>query len=248
MSIQNIVWITGASSGIGRAVAVELAKQGHRLIVSGRDRAILEGLAEPLGAFALPFDVTDRQATLDAAAEIAQRFGRVDLAFFNAGGCEYVDVKHFDSRVFEAMIAVNYLSLVYGVEAVLPLLRQSKRPHLVGMSSSVAYLGLPRSEAYGASKAASRNFLQGLRVSLLPEGILVSIVLPGFVKTPLTDKNDFPMPQLVTAEYAAQCIVQGIDRRRLDITVPRLFVAFLRFLSVLPASWSLALLSRLLRR
>ena len=232
--MKKVVWITGASSGIGHELALQFAKDEVDLIISGRNRQALDSLAEQCHAKVLDFDVTDKEANLAAAKSIMQDYGRVDLAFFNAGNCEYVDVKHFDSQIFERMIQSNFLSMVYGVEAVLPLLRLSTQPHLVGMSSAVAYLGLPRSEAYGASKAAIRIFFDGLRVSLAREKILVSVVYPGFVKTPLTDRNDFPMPGLISATKAAQKIIQGIHKKKLDIKVPLWFVWLTQVIALLP--------------
>ena len=245
--MKTHVWITGASSGIGKAVALEMAARGYDLIISGRNQDALQQVAEQTGAYVLAFDATDRQANLLAAQDLNQRYECIDIVFFNAGNCEYVDVQEFKSDVFERMIKTNFLSMVYGVEAVLPLLRASKKPQLVGMSSAVAFLGLPRSEAYGASKAAIRNFLQGLRVSLSRENITVSIVYPGFVKTPLTSKNDFPMPMLITAEQAAKAIVAGIEKKKLDIYVPAFFLYITRFISMLPAKISSHLLKSLLR-
>jgi short-subunit dehydrogenase len=245
--MKTHVWITGASSGIGKAVALEMAARGYDLIISGRNQEALKQLACQTGAYVLAFDATDRQANLDAANDLNQRYGCIDIVFLNAGNCEYVDVDAFKSDVFERMIKTNFLSMVYGVEAALPLLRASKKPQLVGMSSAVAFLGLPRSEAYGASKAAIRNFLQGLRVSLSRENITVSIVYPGFVKTPLTNKNDFPMPMLISAEQAAKAIVAGIEKKKLDIYVPVLFLYLTRLISMLPSKISSHLLKLLLR-
>lgn len=243
---QLSVWITGASSGIGQAVALEMAKRGgYRLIISGRNLVALNALAEQSGAEVIAFDVADRGANMHAAAQIKEKFNAVDIVFLNAGNCEYVDVKNFDSALFERMIKTNFLSMVYGVEAALPLLRASKHPHLVGMSSSVAYLGLPRSEAYGASKAAIRNFLQCLRVDLLPEKIPISIVLPGFIKTPLTDKNNFPMPGCISAALAAKIIVNGIEKKKPEIIMPRLFVWSLKVVSYLPSCISTFLITKI---
>jgi short-subunit dehydrogenase len=245
--MKTHVWITGASSGIGKAVALEMAARGYDLIISGRNQEALKQVADQTGAYVLAFDATDRQANLDAAKDLHQRYECIDIVFFNAGNCEYVDVHAFKSDVFERMIKTNFLSMVYGVEAALPLLRASKSPQLIGMSSAVAFLGLPRSEAYGASKAAIRNFLQGLRLSLSKENIAVSIVYPGFVKTPLTNKNDFPMPMLITAEQAAKAIVAGIEKKKLDINVPVFFLYLTRFISRLPSNVSHSLLKLLLR-
>lgn len=245
--MKTRAWITGASSGIGKAVALEMAARGYDLIISGRNQDALKQVADQTGAYILAFDATDKQANLDAANDLNQRYGCIDIVFLNAGSCEYVDVRAFNSDVFERMIKTNFLSMVYGVEAALPLLRASKNPHLVGMSSAVAFLGLPRSEAYGASKAAIRNFLQGLRISLSKENIPVSIVCPGFIKTPLTDKNDFPMPMLITADLAAKAIVDGIKKKKTDIYVPALFVYLTQLVSMLPSKMSGYLLKLLLR-
>lgn len=239
------VWITGASSGIGRAVALEMAKRNYHLIISGRNQLNLAELAKLTNAEVIPFDVTDRAQNLAAAAKIKTLFDSVDIVFLNAGNCEYVDVKQFDSAIVERMIKTNFLSMVYGVEAALPLLRASKNPHLVGMSSSVAYFGLPRSEGYGVSKAAIRSFFQSLRIDLLSEKIPVSIVLPGFIQTPLTDKNDFPMPQRISAEKAAKKIVDGIEAKKHEILVPFLFAWTLRLLGCLPSRLSTFLVHKM---
>ncbi len=246
--VKPRAWITGASSGIGKMLALELYRGGYDVIVSGRNLDALHDLAKTIPVDIVSFDVTDRAEVLSAASHIKAKFGAIDVLVLNAGNCIYVDVLHFDAQIFVDMMNTNFLSMVYGVEAALPLLRLSKNPQIVGMSSAVAFMGLPRSEAYGASKAAIRNFLQGLRVSLLPEKIAVSIVYPGFVKTPLTDKNDFPMPGLISAEVAAKKIARGILRKKANIYVPVFFVAVVRFLSVLPTAWSLFFLRRLLRR
>ena len=217
------VWVTGASTGIGRAVTIELARRGARVVASARNESALDTLARECGdrVQALPLDVTDRQANRWAAEEISRRMGSLDIAFLNAGTCEYVDVASFDSALFERTIRSNFLSMVYGIEAVLPLLRQSPAPQLVGMSSTVAYRGLPRSEAYGASKAAIKNLFESLQIDLAREAFRVSVVCPGFVRTPLTDRNDFPMPFRIEADEAARRIVDGIEAGKPEIHFPR---------------------------
>jgi NAD(P)-dependent dehydrogenase (short-subunit alcohol dehydrogenase family) len=244
------VWITGASSGIGRAVALELVRRGATVIASARTREALVQLARESGGdriHSLPLDVTNRQATLDAARMIRERFGGLDVAFFNAGTCEYVDVVRFDSAIFERVLQTNFLSMIYGIEAVLPLLRQSAHPHLVGMSSTVAYGGLPRAEAYGASKAAVTHMLESLRIDLVRERIPVSIVCPGFVETPLTEKNDFPMPFAISAERAARYIADGIAAQRHEIHFPKRFSLPFKLLTLLPSRLYTALCSKLVK-
>jgi len=231
------VWITGASSGIGRALALELARAGARLVVSGRNRARLEEVSEacPGEVVVLPFDAADQEANHAAAQQIASMWGGVDTVVLNAGTCEYIDLPAFDARVVKRVMDVNFMGVVYGIEASLPLLRKGNQPHLVGMSSTVAYTGLPRAEAYGASKAAIRHLLQALRVDVRKEDIDVSIICPGFVQTPLTDRNDFPMPMRITAEESARRIRKGLERRAHEIRYPTLFAGMLRLLAVLPS-------------
>lgn len=232
-------WITGASSGIGRAVALELGRHGARMAVSGRNEQALAEVVDVAGGpervVPVAFDVTDRQANLDAAGRVREVLGGLDTALFNAGTCEYVDIRNWDSSLFERVMQSNFMGMVYGIEAALPLLRDSPDPHLVGMSSTVGYRGLPRAEAYGASKAAITNMLEGLRVHLRAEGIPVTVISPGFVRTPLTDRNDFAMPMRIEADEAARIIVRGLTRRPHEIHFPRAFSLTYKLLSILPS-------------
>jgi NAD(P)-dependent dehydrogenase (short-subunit alcohol dehydrogenase family) len=244
------VWVTGASAGIGRAVVVELARRGATVVASARnERALSQLVADclPHVVQALPLDVTDRQANLRAVDTIRQRLNGLDIAFFNAGICEYVDVTKFDSALFERTMQTNFMSMVYGIEAVLPLLRASHDAQLVGMSSTVAYRGLPRAEAYGASKAAIKHLFESLQIDLKPEGISVSVVCPGFVRTPLTDRNDFPMPFRVEADEAARRIVDGIEAKKPEIHFPKRFSITFKLLSLLPNRLYVALCSKMVR-
>lgn len=234
---ESRIWVTGASSGIGQALAVALAKRGNTVVASGRSEARLAETRAlcPEHILCLPFNVASQQANQEAARWIEHEVGGLDIAVLNAGTCEYIDVRAFSADVVRHVMETNYLSLAYGVEAILPLLRKATRPYLVGMSSTVAYMGLPRAEAYGSSKAAIRHFLQALRVDLTREGIAVSIICPGFVKTPLTDKNDFPMPFRISSEKAAACIVRGMRKRKHEIAFPRRFVFLISAIAALPS-------------
>lgn len=244
------VWVTGASTGIGRAVTIELARRGARVVASARNESALDTLVRECGdrVQALPLDVTDRQANRWAAEEISRRMGGLDIAFLNAGTCEYVDVASFDSALFERTIRSNFLSMVYGIEAALPLLRQSPAPQLVGMSSTVAYRGLPRSEAYGASKAAIKNLFESLQIDLAREAFRVSVVCPGFVRTPLTDRNDFPMPFRIEADEAARRIVDGIEAGKPEIQFPRRFSLLFKLMTLLPDRLYIRLCARMVKR
>lgn len=238
---EHNIWVTGASSGIGYASVLEFARKGARAIaVSGRNLANLESLknrAQGTRIIVVPFDVTSREQTLEARDRIVAELGGIDLAFLNAGASEHFDIHSFDSSVFERMIQVNYLSLVYGVEAVLPLLRLSKNPHLVGMSSVAGYGGLPGAGSYCAAKAAARVFLESIKIDLLAEHISVSIVCPGFVATPLTDRHRFKMPFLMSAEQAAKIIVKGIRCKTDEIHFPKRMSVFLKLINCLPARY-----------
>ena len=232
------IWITGASSGIGKALALELASRGARVAISARNENALHQVASQIGsekALVFAMDVTDREQNRAAVKHIENHWGGIDIVFFNAGTAEYVDIKQFDAEIFERTIKTNFLSMVYGIEAVLPSLRQSTTAQLGGMSSTVSFAGVPRAEAYGASKAAIRNMLQGLRIHLAKENIDVFTVCPGFVRTPLTDKNDFPMPLRIESDQAAKLIADGIARRKAEIHFPKTFSLTYKLLSYLPA-------------
>ncbi|TKB80775.1 MAG: SDR family NAD(P)-dependent oxidoreductase [Nitrospira sp.] len=244
------IWLTGASSGIGRAVAQELVRRGSLVAASGRNVTALQDLSAKCGPDRLipvPFDATDRSATTAAARTVQARLGGVDIAFFNAGTCEYVDPRRFDSRLFERVVQTNFMSMVYGIEAVLPLLRESRTPYLVGMSSTVAYGCLPRAEAYGATKAAIKYMLESLRLDLAAEQIPVSVVCPGFVRTPLTDLNDFPMPFRIEVDEAARRIADGMARQDPEIHFPKRFSIPFKLLAMLPAGLYNRVAARLVR-
>ncbi|GAA0640181.1 SDR family NAD(P)-dependent oxidoreductase [Halomonas beimenensis] len=233
------IWLTGATSGIGRALATRLLDRGHRVALSARHPDALEALAGGHdNALNLPLDVADRASVMAAGDRLATHFGGLDLAILNAGTCEYLDASRFDTGLVERVFAPNFFGAVYGVEAALPLLRRARaeggRPLLAATSSAAAYLPLPRAEAYGASKAALSHFLESLRLDLAGEGIDVSLIHPGFVKTPLTDRNDFPMPMRVSADEAAEAILAGLAAHRLDIHFPRRFTLPLKLLGILP--------------
>lgn len=240
------IWITGASSGIGRELALRLATAGARVFASARNAEALSGLHA--GIVALPLDVTDRTALLAAAATLRAQAGGLDVLVLNAGNCEYLDVRQFDPALVERMLAVNFMGAVYTLEAALPLLRAGETRYIVGVGSSAAWTGLPRAEAYGASKAALHYFLDSLRVDLTAEGFSVSVVTPGFVDTPLTARNDFPMPMRMPVARAVDSLLAGMARRKAEIDFPPLFTRTLRAARLLPAGWRNALYQRLVRR
>jgi NAD(P)-dependent dehydrogenase (short-subunit alcohol dehydrogenase family) len=243
------VWLTGASSGIGAALANVLLEQGHHLALSARQSPPLQALAAryPGQVLVLPGDLTDPGQVAAICQQIDAQWCALDLVILNAGTCEYLEPGHFDTQLVERVITTNLVGTCRCLEAALPLLRMGQRPHLVVVGSAVTALALPRAGAYGASKAALRYLVESLRIDLDAEGIDVTLVSPGFVDTPLTRRNDFPMPMRWSAERAAGHIARRLPRRPLDITFPWFFTFVLRLLGHLPARWRLALGRRLAR-
>ncbi|CAH9065252.1 hypothetical protein PSECIP111951_03588 [Pseudoalteromonas holothuriae] len=223
--MKNIL-ITGATSGIGRGLAEYYAK-AHTVYACGRNEDALNELATFNNINPVKLDVTDI-GSISAACEHIEK---LDILVLNAGNCEYIDdAKHFDSALFKRVIDVNLLALAYCLEVLLP--KVSSGGQLVIVSSSAAFLPLPRAQAYGTSKAAATYLAKSLAIDLAD--IDVSVVHPGFVKTPLTDKNDFPMPLAVTVEQATIAISQGIAKRNKDIHFPKRFTFILKFIQLLP--------------
>jgi len=237
-SVSNI-WLTGASSGIGAALVRQLASEGHNLIISGRRQHALDELAQhwPTQISTAVADTTSREE-LAAIADNLNHFGDLDMAILNAGTCEYLEIADYDSSVIEANLTTNLLGTARSLDIALPALRatraKGKPATLVIVSSSAWWFPFSRAEGYGASKAGLTYFAQALRADLAAEGIDVVVVSPGFVKTPLTDRNDFPMPFLVTAEEAAHRISAGLTKGKNEIAFPRRFTWLLKALGALP--------------
>lgn len=243
------IWLTGASSGIGAALAEQLLRDGHYLALSARSSGPLQAFAARYAEQVLvaPGDLSDAAQVRAIGQRIEQAWGALDCVILNAGTCEYLEVRQFEAAMIERVMRANLFSAGYCIEAALPLLRLGNYPHLVGVGSSVTYLPLPRAEAYGASKAAMRYLLQAMRIDLASEGIDVTLVSPGFVDTPLTQQNDFPMPMRWPAERAARYIVARLDRRPHEIAFPTPFIAALKLLGSLPSRLQLAIGRRLAR-
>ena len=230
------VWLVGASTGIGRATASLLHARGAHVIVSARSADTLEQfVAEHDGARALPLDVTDRAAVRTAMQAIA-RDGGLDGMVYCAGHYTAMDPDAIDLDDMVRHVDINYTGALTLLDAVLPhLLGARARKPFVSLVGSVAgYGGLPRSLAYGPTKAALINLAQTLYLGLRHKGVGVSIINPGFVETPLTAQNRFHMPALLTPEQAAQHIVKGWERGAFEIHFPKRFTPGLKLLSLLP--------------
>ncbi len=235
---NKVIWITGASSGIGRALVIALSNIQCRLFITSRSSEKLQETFEQCenknNIEIVAGDLTSKDTNQEIIETINKKANRLDIAILNAGNCEYVDIDNFDSELFYRQMNTNFMSMVYGIEAGLPLLKKSDSAQLVGMSSTAAYLGLPRSEAYGATKAAIRNMFAALRISLQPQNIQASVICPGFVETELTAKNDFDMPALISAARSAEYILSGIAANKQEIHFPKRFSLTLKFIASLP--------------
>lgn len=222
------ILITGATSGIGNQLAKDYLLDGHHVYAVGRDDSALAEL-ESLGAETVDLDLMDRDKVIDAFGKIEE----VDLAICGAGMCEYLDMPNFDSASFMKVMSVNMGTLSHAIEGILPKLIASKG-RLVGIGSASAYVPFARAEAYGSSKAAIHYLMKTLQISLAPHDVSVSLVVPGFVETPMTKQNDFPMPFIQTTAQASKAIRDGIASGHDVIEFPKKLTLPLKVLGTLP--------------
>lgn len=239
-------WLMGASSGIGAALARELLGRGARVAISARRADRLEEVSG--GAMTVvPVDATDRQAVREAAAEVTEALGGLDVVVWCTGYWQRFDARQWDADVFARHIEVNLLGLNNLLAAVLPTMTERRHGHLVGIASVAGYRGLAGAEAYGATKAAQINLLEGLRAALAGSDVRVTTVCPGFVRTEMTDANDFPMPFMIEADEAARAIADGLEARRPEIVFPLPMMLTMKAARVLPVRVWGALSSRAAR-
>lgn len=239
-SLENKrIWIIGASSGIGEALAYELGRRGAVLALSARRLELLHKVERSIReaggrAHVFPADVTRRQDLRETAQKIEKELGPLDILIANAGSHIETTPLRFNSEEYLSLMQLNYGGMLHSIEAVLPEMIARKSGHIVAVASLSGYRGLPTAGAYGASKSAMIHFLESFRFHVEEVGLSVSIVNPGFVRTPLTDKNDFPMPFLMEPEPAARIVCNGIEKRKKEISFPFPFNYLLKCARVLP--------------
>lgn len=225
------VWITGASSGIGRGLALKFARDGRKVVVSARSAAALAALAEENPNIAAwPLDTTDAAACETAVAAIEAAHGTVTLAVLNAGTHTPTPATAFKVADARRLVDINLMGTIH---ALAPLLARRTR-HIAVVASVAGYSGLPTAAIYGATKAALINMCEALKPECDTLGIKLQLVDPGFVKTPLTDKNEFPMPFLMELDDAVAAFARGLDSDGFEIVFPRRFALILKFLRILP--------------
>ena len=229
MSSKTIL-ITGATSGIGAALFETYSNNNHKVIACGRNVKQLDAIKEKAYKTCL-FDMTKQEEIKIQTESIDE----IDILILNAGNCRYIDnAKQFNGELFADVINTNLISLGWLLQYLLPKVK--KGGQVVFVSSSATILPFPRSEAYGASKAGMDYLAKSLRLDLVSNDISVTLVHPGFIKTPLTDKNDFSMPFLLTSEEAAQRIVKGVKAQKNYIHFPKRLTLLLKLFTLLPSS------------
>ena len=232
------VWLVGASSGIGAALATLLLERGARVALTSRSRDALDALVAGHGdALVLPADVTDADGLAAAHAQILAAWGGVDLAIFNAGTHESMRAWELDLAKAKTLIDTNLKGVLNGLAAALPDMLAQKSGAVAVVASVAGYAGLPTSLIYGATKAALINLAETLYLDLAPKGLGVHLICPGFVATPLTAKNEFAMPALIPATQAAHEIVAGLERGEFEIHFPKRFTRLVKLLRLLPYRW-----------
>lgn len=231
----NTVWILGASTGIGRELALLLDGRIGTVAVSARSADKLTELASTAKSVAsFPLDVTDEAAVRRTAATIEAQHGPIDLAVLNAGVWSIPELPAIDPEEFRRSMSVNYMGAVNALAALLPAMFARGKGHIAVVSSIAGYRGLPKAAAYGPAKAALINLVESIRPELERAGVRISLVNPGFVDTPLTSTNDFPMPFLMPARDAAQRMLDGLVKGKYEILFPRRFAYALKLLRLLP--------------
>jgi short-subunit dehydrogenase len=238
---DKVVLVSGASSGIGRAVAEKLLKENCKIILLARRIELLEDLKNKSQAtnnqpLIIKCDVSKKEEVAAAFNLIKEKYGKVDLAILNAGTGKNVTVEKYNSKYAEEIFGVNIFGIVYWVEQLLSDFVKRKEGVIVGVSSQADNRGFSGSGFYCASKAAASIYLEGLRIDLKRYGIKVITVRPGFVKTPMTDQNNFKMPFLVSAEKAAGIIIEGIKKEKRIIQFPWQMALLTKMVGLIPGN------------
>ena len=234
---KKTIWITGGSTGIGKALAIKFASKGWNVAISARRAELLNEISnsyENISGF--PLDVTDKEKCKEVFNEIKNKYENIDICFFSTGTWDPKKEKDIDVEQMEDVFKVNFFGTVNSIKAVEQYFRDKKKGIITIVSSIAGYRGLPNSTGYGPSKSALNNLAESLHFDFKRYNVRVCLVSPGFIKTPMTDKNDFKMPFLKSTDYAAEKIYDGlINKKIFEIHFPKTLTLILKFLSFLPS-------------
>ena len=244
---MKTIWITGASSGIGKALAIKFSKEGWQVAASARRENLLEELVnENKNIFSFPLDVTNKDQCKLAFDKINNKFNDIDICVFSTGTWDPKKEKEIDVEQIEKVIKVNFFGTLNCIKSVEEYFKNKKNGHISIVSSIAGYRGLPNSTGYGPSKSALNNLTESLYFDFKRYGVRVSLISPGFIKTPMTDKNNFKMPFLKTPEYAADKIYDGLlNSKKFEIYFPKQLTILLKLFKVLPNQLYLSLIEKL---
>ena len=244
---KKTIWITGGSTGIGKALAIKFASKGWDVAVSARRIELLNELSnsyENISVF--PLDVTNKEKCKEIFKEIKNKFGDIDICFFSTGTWDPKKEKEIDVEQIENVFKVNFFGTVNSIKAVEQYFRDKKKGIITIVSSIAGYRGLPNSTGYGPSKSALNNLAESLYFDFKRYNVRVCLVSPGFIKTPMTDKNDFKMPFLKTPEYAADKIYDGlINKNDFELHFPKTLTLLLKIFSFLPSKIYFGLIGKM---
>ncbi|MGA0140493.1 MAG: SDR family NAD(P)-dependent oxidoreductase [Pelagibacteraceae bacterium] len=246
---QKKIWITGASSGIGKAVAEKFAAEGWMVAASARRQEILNKMAENQNIFAYPLDVTQKENVTKTFNNIIEDFKNVDICLFCSGTYDPKLEQEINIEQNKFVMETNYFGVLNCIKAVETYFKNKKSGQISIVSSVAAYRGLPNSSGYGPSKAALTNLTESIYFDFKKHNVKISLVSPGFIKTPLTDKNEFPMPFIRSPEFAADKIFQGLTKKNIfEIHFPLGLTLTLKFLRILPYKLYLFLIDKFVKR
>jgi len=246
---QKKIWVTGASTGIGKAVAEKFSKEGWKVAISARREELLKNIAQDNNIFDYPLDVTNEKKTDEVFKKILEDFKSIDLCIFNAGTYEPKLEKEISQEQIRKTMEVNFFGVVNCVKAVEEYFKNIKNGHISIVSSIAGYRGLPNSSGYGPSKAAVSNLAESLYFDFKKYNVKISLISPGFIKTPMTDKNKFRMPFIKSPEFAADKIYNGLIKSdTFEITFPKQLTVLFKFFKILPNRIYLFLISKLVKR
>tara|TARA_E500000178_G_scaffold159607_1_gene159427 strand:- start:294 stop:1058 length:765 start_codon:yes stop_codon:yes gene_type:complete len=234
---KKTIWITGGSTGIGKALAIKFAGKGWNVAISARRENLLNEISNnEQNIHGFPLDVTDKQKCKEVFEEIKNKFGNIDICFFSTGTWDPKKEKDIDIDQIENVFKVNFFGTLNSIKAVEEYFKNKKSGTICIVSSIAGYRGLPNSTGYGPSKSALNNLAESLYFDFKRSNVRICLVSPGFIKTPMTDKNDFKMPFLKTTEYAAEKIYDGlINKNTFEIHFPKALTITLKILSFLPS-------------